>query len=728
MTELIISEKPSSALKIAQALADGKPLKKSNQGVPYYLVTHKSKDIIVASTVGHVFGLGEKDKGKWTYPVFDIEWKKINEINKEASFTTKYASTLKKLSKDAKEFTIATDYDVEGEVIGLNILRYICKQKDANRMKFSTLTKPDLIEAYEHKSKTMDWGQAMAGETRHKLDWFYGINLSRALTSSIKKAGAFKIMSSGRVQGPALKIIVSREKDIRAFKSEPFWQIHLLGHAEEGEIEAWHEKDKFFDKSEADRVMENVRGKDKGIIKEVTRNQFQQSPPVPFDLTSLQTESYRCLSIFPKETQSIAQELYTAGYISYPRTSSQQLPPGIDYKKILTDIAKQQHYKELAQKLLKKGSLKPNNGKKTDPAHPAIYPTGVIGHIEGRTAKVYDLIVRRFFSTFAESAVRETMTIKIDVNSEIFQSRGTRTLHRGWHIFYGDYASFKEEGLPDVKEKEVVEIKKISQLEKKTSPPKRYTPASIIKELEKKGLGTKATRSEIVDTLFRRGYVDNQPIEATELGMRTIETLEKYCPDIIDEELTRHFEIEMDEIREKTKKEDEVLEEAKAVLLKILDEFKKKEHEIGGELRTANREAMDKANTLGGCPNCEGTLMIRRGKFGRFVACNNYPECKTTFKLPASGMVKTTDNKCQSCNHPMISIIRKAKKPQIVCINTECPEKGAHENIEEKACPKCGIGKMVLRKSVYGAFLACNQYPKCRSIEKIKNTKDESHS
>jgi len=185
--ELIITEKPKSALKIAQAL-DGKIEKDAINGVPFYALEHKGKKIKITSAVGHIYSLAEKTPSKWAYPVFDIEWKEAGEVRKESDYTEKYINAIKKLAKDADSFTVATDYDIEGEVIGLNAIRFACKQKDAARMKFSTLTKEDLVKSYEHKSKTLDWGLAMAGETRHKLDWYYGINISRALTHAIKSS------------------------------------------------------------------------------------------------------------------------------------------------------------------------------------------------------------------------------------------------------------------------------------------------------------------------------------------------------------------------------------------------------------------------------------------------------------------------------------------------------------------------------------------------------------
>src|SRR3989344_4157557 len=252
MYELIITEKPNAAKRIAEALADKTPKRELYmKKIPYYVITHNGKNIVVTCAVGHLYGLAEKNKNGWVYPIYEIEWKAAADLRKESAFTKQYLNSIKSLAKEANEFTVATDYDVEGEVIGLNIIRFACNKKDANRMKFSTLTKEDLIEAYEHKSKHLDWGQAYAGETRHKLDWFYGINLSRALTASVKAAGSFKIMSAGRVQGPALKLLVDREKEIHAFKPEPFWQIHLLGEYKKSELEAWHIKDKIFDKKEA---------------------------------------------------------------------------------------------------------------------------------------------------------------------------------------------------------------------------------------------------------------------------------------------------------------------------------------------------------------------------------------------------------------------------------------------------------------------------------------------
>jgi len=710
--ELIIAEKPKASQKIAQALADGKPIKKSENGVPYYEITHGKTDVVVACAVGHLYTVGEKKKKKgWTFPVFEVEWKESASARKDAAYSRKYLNVIKKLAKKAKSFTVACDYDIEGEVIGLNCVRYACNKKDAARMKFSTLTKPDIIESYEHKSKHLDWGQANAGEARHIMDWFNGINYSRALTAAIKSTGAFKIMSMGRVQGPALKLIVDKEREIKAFKPVPFWQIELLGEVDKKSILAWHEKDKFWDKKEASKVFNKVKGEKKALVQDVSTKEFQQFAPHPFDLTSLQIESHRCFGIAPKITLEIAQELYTSGYISYPRTSSQVLPVEIKYTKIIKRMQKQKNYTKLGELLLKKKDLIPNNGKKTDPAHPAIYPTGIAPKaLKQYEKKIYDLIVKRFFATFGEPAIRETMKIDINCKEEIFIAKGTRTVKKGWHILYEPYVNLKEEELPKVEKDQQIKVKKIILHDKETLPPKRYTDASIIKELEKRNLGTKATRASIIDTLFNRNYVEGKPIEATELGIATIGTFEKYCPKLLDEGLTKHFEEAMEGIREGKVKQKAVLKEVKEAISKILVDLKKHEKKIGKDLAEANRKAQDKQNYIGKCPNCGGKLQMRRGKFGRFIACAKYPKCKTTFNLPNTGFVKPREELCKECKFPTVLMIRKGKKPQIVCINPKCPTKKVRDKAAKKEIKQLESGKIE------------KPCPKCRHTEKLDST------
>lgn len=731
MTELIISEKPSAAQKIAEALADGKPVRKKSKNSSYYELKHGKNKIIVTSAVGHLYGLVEAKKKGWTYPVFEIKWQASNISSKELSYVKDYIDTIANLSKKADQITIACDYDVEGEVIGLNVVRFACNKKDANRMKFSTLTKPDLIEAYENKAKHLDWGQANAGETRHMLDWYYGINLSRALTSSVKAAGSFKVMSAGRVQGPALKLLVDREREIRKFKPEPFWEIQFLGRFDKTDLEGWHLKGKIFDQKAAEKIIKGVNGEKKAIVTSVKRTKREQAPPTPFDLTTLQSESYAKFKYTPKRTLEIAQSLYLAGVTSYPRTSSQQLDPKLGFVKILKDLSKQSSYQKLCQELLKKKELKPNNGKKTDPAHPAIYPTGQLPkNLKPQDKRVYDLIVKRFMATFAEPALRETMEVYLDVKKETFVIRGTRTVEANWHLFYKPYVNVEDITLPDLKENNVVDIKKINRIDKETQPPNRYNQSSIIKELEKRNLGTKATRADILERLFQRGYIEGVQITATKLGEETIVILEKYAPTIIDEKLTADFEEEMEKIREGKQKQEKILDKAKHFLTKLLADFEKKEKQIGKEIIESVRATQDEQNYIGLCMICKkGKLMVRFGKFGKFIACDSYPACKTTFKVP-NGIVKRQEKTCQHDNYPLVQVMMKGKRPRIYCIKPDCESKVSAEEAKEiskidhhkikKKCPKCD-SELVVRKSFYGEFLACPKFPKCRHTESFDN-------
>ncbi len=684
--ELIVTEKPQAALKIADAL--GKSEKSNMHGIPYYEVNRNGKKILVACAVGHLFTLTQMQKGSG-FPVFDIKWVP-NYFVKKNDFTKKYYDALLSFSKDAGSITIATDYDIEGEVIGLNVMRFICSQKDANRMKFSTLTKPELNSAYETKSPSINWGQAIAGETRHYLDWFYGINLSRALMSAIKEAGRFKIMSIGRVQGPALNLIVQKERKIQEFVSQKYWQVFITI-KNSHEVELKYNRD-IFDKKELDKFKDLIG---KNVKAETIKKEESLPPNPPFNLTSLQMEAYRLYGITPTRSLQIAQSLYLAGLISYPRTSSQKLPDSIGYKDILEKLAK----KFKAEKLITKD--KPIEGKKTDSAHPSIYPTGENGTLSEEEEKIYNLIVKRFLCLFCDDAIIDNKTIIAKHNDLTFSVKGSEVRKKAWLEIYP--YKIKETELPDIDGE--VRIINLRAEEKETQPPKRYSPASIVSELEKRNLGTKATRAAILETLYDRGYIKEKSIEATPLGISLISTLEKYSPIIIDEKLTRKFEKEMDSILESKKdfekKEDKIVQEAKGTITEIAKDFEKNKKEIGKELVTAETkiwESEKEANKLNICPLCKkGTLRIIYSKKTRrsFVACDKYPECRKTYSLPPNGAIKKTDKICEFCGFPMLMRLSKGKRPWIFCFNNECEsnkkrleeyrEKKERENSEIKS-------------------------------------------
>ncbi|AHF80003.1 DNA topoisomerase I [Thermococcus paralvinellae] len=718
MVTLIIAEKPNVAKKIAHALAEGKPVRKTLYGVPYYELTRDGKKIIVAPAVGHLYTLAPKTK-TYGYPIFDIEWVPVYVAEKGKSYAKDYIKALRELAKRADEFVVACDYDTEGEVIGYTALKYACgvDPKKAKRMKFSALTKRDILKAWYNIEPTINFGMADAGIARHVLDWYWGVNLSRALTHAIKRAsGKWMILSTGRVQGPTLKFLVEREKEIANFKPTPYWVIKMILEKNGKQYTATYEKERILDEEEAKRIVQEAK-KGPAFVEKVEVKQQKRNPPHPFDLGTLQREAYSAFGYSPKKTLDIAQRLYERGFTSYPRTSSQKLPKNLNYRYIIQSLAKITEYKPFAHELLGKSQLKPVEGPKDDPAHPAIYPTGELpkpGELTQEEKNIYDLIVRRFLAAFADPAVREIMKVIINSNNHRFILSGARTVKEGWLKIYGKYVSFDEVILPKFREGEPVKVIQIKREKKKTKPPSRYSPASVIKKMEDLGIGTKATRAQILETLYQRGYIEGKKkIKVTPLGMKVVEALEKNVPEIVSVELTREFEEKMEEIMKRKLSKDRVIEEAKEQLIKILKEFKAKELDIGRELmeklieseekktkkskkKTAKEltaeeeEAIKRAADnekgkeegkrnnneiiVGKCPKCGGDLVVRynRKTGKRFVGCSNWPNCDVTYPLLQRGEIIPTGKVCPECGNAPIVKIREGNREYEVCLNMNC--------------------------------------------------------
>ena len=700
---LIITEKPAAAEKIAGALSGGTDEKiMTKDGVSYYEFYKGSRRYIVGCAVGHLFGIQQIAK-RGPFPNFDVEWR-ASYNKKGGAFTEKYLKVLKKLAKEADEFIVATDFDVEGEVIGWNVVRFVCGVKDAKRMKFSLLTKDALDESFKNLLPTLNWGAAIAGETRHYIDWFYGINLSRGLMKALSSTGTFRILSIGRVQGPALKIVADREKEIDDFKSEPYWNIYLNVKDKKGQkVEVKHPKD-IFKKSELLKF-KHLKGK-KGEATTTVKDD-EVKAPTPFDLTTLQTEAYKNCGFTPTQTLKAAQNLYLAGAISYPRTSSQKYDVSIGYDKILKKLKK---YTAAVKYAVNK---KPTEGKKVDPAHPAIYPTGDAKKVPERDKKIYDLIVKRFISCFCDSARVENKRIKVVVNGLNFTANGAQIKEKGWMNVYP--YSTKEVKLPTVDGE--VDVLEIRTEEKETKPPRRYSAASLVKELENRGLGTKATRAAIVETLYSRGYAREKSIEVTELGMRMVETLENYAPIILDEELTAEMTRELEEIEASDhpekgkvgemkflkKEEDKILGKAKDSVTKIAKGMSANFEKMGKSLADANAivwEQEREANLMSECPVChKGKLRVMYGKrYSRyFVSCDAYPGCKTIYSLPPKGMMKPARlskkkaeelgkeegdlEMCPDCGFPLVQSFQKGRAPWKLCFNMEC---SSNEELKKK--------------------------------------------
>lgn len=1224
MATVIIAEKPDAAERLALALAEGKPKKKaSNQGVSYYEFERNGKKHIVVAAVGHLFNLKQTGDKGWTYPVFDVEWMPSFKIRKQSAFSEKYFRTIEEVVKSNGkncEYISAADFDNEGSTIAYNILRFICNANEAKRMKFSTLTKQDLVKAYEDASPKLDLPQIEAGIARHTLDFFYGINTSRALTLAIKKAAKrFAVLSAGRVQGPVLCMLAEKENEIQKFVPKPYWQLELKLDLKGQEAIAQHEQEKLWNEADAKKIFSSCKSK-KAEVENVEKKNYKQSPPVPFNITSLQTEAYRFFGFSPQQTLSIAQELYTKAYCvtadtliplpsgeiitvkdfinkkisstvgvdenlktrkikvqkwfklplsplkkitlengdsiktthdhkimvmkegnvtwipaselteedyvavpdminvcrgneyscifeifnmfneedknniyikfekgfkdvlkqrlknrkkklsdistyikckkntvfkystnsifpyslikylinenilseedlesnivsysylkkqiklpfkidenlsyffglvaadghndgrhisfpkidkfkevlddfskkidvkiseskiqyyissvllckmlealdipsgkkddkidisnlilkqqekivwsfitgffdgdgsvktkntgsgksktvrvcftsrsekfisklkltlltfgicsyvyrypkhstkdaldllvysddfekfytginnfckiraddlaeankiysisksfrhsfkliplfgenlrkfvndggnidlsnqlnhnkkiqknllvkifsdspyinslgcghliwkkikkienvkpeetydittethnfiangivvhncSYPRTSSEKLPPQIGFREILQALAKSGKYEKICKHLLDLPELKPNEGKRIDPAHESIHPTVEPPKkiLQPMQQKIYDLICRRFFAVFGKEALREAMKVSALLDGNRFVFTGRRTLEKGWMDLYGQYAKFDETVLPEMKKGDALDVKKLGMLSKQTAPPPRFSQASIIKEMETRELGTRATRAAILQTLYDRNYIQDKSLKVTDLGMKVADTLKKYVPDLVDEKLTRKFEKDLEKIMQEKIKKEKVLSQAKKALIQISSEFRENEDRIGKGLADAVMKTQDDRAVLGKCVKCDGELKVMFSPLTKksFVGCTSYsrcavcgftkkackckcpicggekgkcacewkqkiwtPKCSTGFPLPAMATIQKTDKICELCKTPIITVIRKGRRPFRMCLFPECPSK-----------------------------------------------------
>ncbi|MCS7125247.1 MAG: DNA topoisomerase I [Candidatus Bathyarchaeota archaeon] len=688
---LIITEKPDAAQRIASALdLKGKAKKVEDNGVPYY-VAEREKPIIVVPAIGHLYTVAEEKGGRNYYPVFSFKWVPRYMAERGAKQIRVWLETISKIAQGADAYIDACDYDIEGSIIGYCILKYACggKENVAKRMKYSTLTKEELEKAYQELLPKLDFALIEAGRTRHEVDWLYGVNLTRALTLAAKDwSGKYATLSTGRVQGPTLRFLVTREKAIRSFVPAPYWEVKAEVEIEGQIFEAEYERDVVETKREAEEVLNACKGKD-GVIENIEVKQFQQMPPTPFDIGALQSEAYSLFGYTPRRTLDIAQRLYLDALISYPRTSSQKLPPAINYEGILKGLSASPEYKKLTAELLAKKDLKPNEGKKEDPAHPAIYPTGNLPErvLEEPERRIWDLVVRRFMAVFGEPAIRQSVKVRININGQRFFLRGRQTLKEGWLRFYEPYVRAEEVLLPQIKEGQKLKVVRVVSEDKFTKPPPRYNPGSLLKKMEETGIGTKATRADIIQTLYDRKYVREERMVVTDLGFEVFEVLKKHCPSIVSIELTRSLEERMDKIQANMENRENVLLDAIEILKPVLEELKNKEENIGEQLSNAIKKARLEERVVGKCPTCgTGTLMIlysrKTGK--RFIGCTNYfkKRCNAAFPLPQRGIARPLGRNCRGCGWPTVQVRIKGRRPWNLCFNPKCPLKEERGNLE----------------------------------------------
>ncbi len=678
---LVICEKPDAAERIADALSE-KELNITKIGnVKLFTLKRSDKTFVICSAIGHLYTVSDPLQKRYVYPVFDVEWFPIHTVDRKRRYLSQRIGVIKKLAEKADIFINACDFDLEGETIGYNILKYACgeKQTDALRAKFSTLTKTELQEAFRTTVRGPGLGLAKAGRTRHIVDFIFGVNLSRVLSESYHVFNkGYRVITIGRVQGPTLSYAVSREVDIRTFVPTPFWSLHVELDKDGVTLVAEYETKRILQLSQVRKMEEDCRGKD-GVVTKITRSVFKQSSLTPFNIGDLQKEAYRVFGYAPSQTLRIAERLYLNALISYPRTSSQKLPSSIDYRKILTGLQLNRAYSRDADEVLN-GKLVPNQGDKTDTAHPAIYPTGELPKraLSSTENRLHDLIVRRFFAVFGEVALRERISTTVDIGGYLFKILGRRTLKDGWLKFYSKYTGVEDKSIPDLVEGEMLPLLVLLSEEKFDQPPPKYNQSSLLEKMEQEEIGTKATRADIIKTLYDRRYFSGRSITATEIAFSVVEAMENYSPSIISTDTTRRIEEHLEKIEQTQMDEADVIQEAVDQMLESLIAIKKVEKEVGANIAQAVITTLREQRRLGSCPLCKTGILsiIRSKKTGkRFVGCSSYSDgCRASAPLPQRGTITITHKVCSTCGWP-IAYVRFRRRPWRLCVNINCESK-----------------------------------------------------
>lgn len=644
---LIVTEKNNAAKRIAQILSKGSAEQKRRDGVNIY----EYEDSTIIGLSGHIVTVDFPDRySNWSevepHELIDAEIVSV-------PVQKKIVTVLKKLAKKADRITIATDYDREGELIGVEVMQSIQPAVPVDRVRYSAITPSEITKAFSNPTK-IDFNLASAGEARQKIDLVWGAALTRFISLSSRRLGK-NFLSVGRVQSPLLALLVKREKEIEAFKPTPYWEIDALCRNSD-EFIAKHEKGRFLDKGEAESIISRLSRE--GVVSDLKQEKKIETPPVPFNTTEFLRAS-SAIGFSPANAMRIAEGLYINGWISYPRTDNTVYPKSLDTREVI-GLFQNNEFKEYADVLLKKDVLKPTRGKRETTDHPPIYPVAAakksdMGAYEWR---IYELVVRRFFATLADPAVWKKTKVSVDIDGETFKANGLQLLDEGWRWYYPYYAT-EETILPALRSGERLDIVKVDLIEKETKPPKRYGQGALIKKMEDLGLGTKSTRHEMLSKLYARGYVYGNPVSPTKTAMIVVNTLEKYAKRITQPDMSRVLEEDMNSIAEGRTSEKTVVQESRDVLNSVFAVLNERREHISDALRKGLREE----NIIGACPECGSDLTARRSKRGgRFIGCTGYPDCTFTLPLPKSGRLIVTQNSCEIHGLNKIKIISKGRR------------------------------------------------------------------
>lgn len=677
---LIISEKANAAKKIAQFLAEGPVKEGKYRSVPHHTFKWKGEECVSVGLKGHVLNP--------EYPEEYSNWQKVEpsklidaEILKSVS-EKGVAEAIRSLSKKADKVVIATDFDREGELIGVEALSLAFEANPklmdhVERSRFSALTTGEVNRAFDNLVD-VSRDLAAAGEARQDIDLIWGATLTRWVSRATKRYGP-AFLSVGRVQSPTLVLITERERERRAFVPEPYWELEAT--LKNGEpFTVRHATDRFKEEEAVREAHANLA--ETATVTEVKQKSATRPPTTPFNTTSFLTAA-SSLGFSPSRAARIAEDLYTDGYISYPRTDNTVYPPSLDLREVLGFLKRVEGVGQHAEKLLKAEKLSPTRGKKQTTDHPPIYPTGYASKkaLRDDQWKVYQLVVRRFLATLMGPAKTLRTTLRFDSGGEALVTGGTVVTEEGWLAAY-PYSRRADEEIPNLSEGEVVRVVSKEILAKETQPPGRYGAGRLINVMEDLGLGTKATRPNIIQNLYDRGYVHDDPLVPTEKGMAVAQALKDFASEIASHEMTAELERSMDAITEGKISKDSVVDESRDVLRRVYEHLQNSETEFADIVW----EGIRTDETLGKCPVSGHDLIVRRNRKSRkrFVGCSGYPECTVTYPLPQRGEIIPLGTTCDACGSPEIKVLG-GKRPWVTCINMDCPKKQEQKEAREAA-------------------------------------------
>ncbi len=720
---LIITEKNNSAKKIADILSAGEAKADATYKVPFYTWVDADGEQMTVGLKGHVMGVAFPD-GYSNWQETDLH--DLIDAPLVGEPTDKnVVKAVRKLAKDASSLVIATDFDREGELIGLEALQQVLDvnpgvagdagaanaeqvldaRPPIKRARYSALTKDEIERAFGELDD-LSYDLAYAGSARQDIDLIWGATLTRAVSLATRRFGS-NFLSVGRVQSPTLALIVERELERRAHVAKPFWELFARFDHPDGAFEAHHSTDKFWDRKEAEAALAGTASP--GVVKEVSSRKNTRKPPTPYNTTAFTTDASSRLGITPAAAMRIAEDLYMDGFISYPRTDNTVYPASLNTRELVASLVRIGDFE--AAKGVLDGPLQPTRGKKETTDHPPIYPTQALypNALEGPKRRVYELVVRRFLATFSPPMITESTRADIEAGSETYFVRGSVVVDPGYAGIY-TYARSADDEIPKLAEGQELALDGEPWIvDKETQPPSRISQGKLIELMEERGLGTKATRADIIQKLYDRGYVYSNPPEPSETGIAMYRAFHEHVPRMATPEMTAELEHDMDQIAAGETSKDDVLKISREMLHSTTAALEDQREEFAKRIWAG----MDEDKFLGPCKVCEEAgrahedgspnrlriIDLKGGK--RMYGCEGWirddPEspdsCQVSGPLPGRGYeLWRLEERCSVCGErPRLTVKGFRGRPWKLCLNDDCPtmvemrEKRAERQAQKEA-------------------------------------------